>query len=299
MKLVVEGLSHVTFETPDIDQMVDYYVNVVGLTLAEREGDDAHLYTLGGRPALSLRRGTTPRVSGISFVADPEGDVDECVTMLKEKYALSPQMRSDVTPSAGEMMTFKDLNGIEVDIISDIKRAEPDRTPRDFLVSRLGHVAFMTPKIDESVSLYGDLGFRVADWRGDFFAWMRCGPEHHAVDFVRYDRVKLHHYAYEVKDTAELLRVCDSLGKKNVNIIYGPGRHVIADNVFTYHRAPDGQIVEIFTEMAKFDIEQFGEYSPRPWHRDNPYKPRVWPADTPGNLWGRGAPDDFAEGSIG
>lgn len=299
MKLAVEGLSHVTFETPDIDQMIDYYVNVIGLTLADREGDVAHLYTLAGRPALTLRKGATPRVAGISFVSNVEGDVDECATMLRERYALSPQKRKDVTPSAGEMLTFDDLNGIEVDLIADIKRTGPDTTPRDFLVSRLGHVAFMTPNLHESIALYGDLGFKVADWRGDYFAWLRCAPEHHAIDFVKYDRVKLHHYAYEVKDAAELIRACDALGKKNVKIIYGPGRHVIADNIFTYHRAPDGQIVEIFTEIARIEMDRLDEYGARPWHRENPYKPRVWPADTPGNLWGRDAPEGFSDGSIG
>ena len=28
------------------------------------------------------------------------------------------------------------------------------------------------------------LGFRVSDWRDETFAFLRCGPDHHTVNFV-------------------------------------------------------------------------------------------------------------------
>lgn len=297
MKLAAEALSHATFDTPDIDRMIDYYADAIGLVLAGREKGRAYLYTVTGGPAITLVQAAAPRVSGIAFVVNPEADFAAAQEMLTSKYQLSSQMRSDVMPNVGDMLSFKDINGIDVDLITDIKREAPDRTPRDFIATRLGHVAFMTPDHHASVALYEDLGFKVADWRADIFAWMRCAPDHHVVDFIKHERVKLHHVAFEVKDASEILRACDSLGRKGHKLIYGPGRHIIADNIFTYHRNPDGQIVEIFTEMAKIESERFGEYGPRPWHQETPYKPRVWPLDTPGNLWGPSAPAGFSNGS--
>ena len=34
-------IGHATFETPDLDRMIDYYTEVVGLVLAERENGRA------------------------------------------------------------------------------------------------------------------------------------------------------------------------------------------------------------------------------------------------------------------
>ena len=42
---------------------------------------------------------------------------------------------------------------------------------------------------------------------------------------------------------------CDHLGRMNVPIIWGPGRHGISHNIFTYHRDPDDQMIELKTEM--------------------------------------------------
>ncbi len=36
-------IGHATFETPDMERMIDYYTEVVGLVLAEREKDRAFL----------------------------------------------------------------------------------------------------------------------------------------------------------------------------------------------------------------------------------------------------------------
>ena len=42
---------------------------------------------------------------------------------------------------------------------------------------KLGHVAFFTKDAKQMTKFYCDvLGFRVSDWMGDFFSFLRCGP---------------------------------------------------------------------------------------------------------------------------
>ena len=74
------------------------------------------------------------------------------------------------------------------------------------------------------------------------------------------------------------------------------GRHVIGDNIFVYHRNPDGHIVELYTELARMDSEAVGTFAARPWHQDHPYKPKTWGPSAIGNLWGAGAPPGFSDG---
>jgi catechol 2,3-dioxygenase-like lactoylglutathione lyase family enzyme len=170
------------------------------------------------------------------------------------------------------------------------------RDPKAFVPLKAGHLAFKATDLETTVRFYQDvLGFKVSDWRGDFFVWMRCGPDHHTVNFVRGDTIKMHHFALELKDQAEIFRACDFLGRNRFKLIYGPGRHVIGDNVFTYHRNPDGQIVELYTEMARMDSEEVGSFAPRPWRDEQTYVPKVWGPDTMGNLWGPPSPPGFGD----
>jgi hypothetical protein len=136
----------------------------------------------------------------------------------------------------------------------------------------------------------------VSDWRADFFVFLRCGPDHHTVNFASHGaEEKMHHIAFEVKDWAEIQRACDFLGRNNYHLIWGPGRHIIGHNIFIYHRNPDGQIMELYCELDQMRDETFGYFEPRPWHQDQPQKPKVWPADTLGSYWGGRAPAGFGD----
>jgi hypothetical protein len=86
----------------------------------------------------------------------------------------------------------------------------------------------------------------------------------------------MHHIAFELKDWAQILSACDFLGGKNIPLIWGPGRHGPGHNLYTYHRNPDDQVIELFAELDKMLDEELNYFEPRPWHRDRPQKPKVW-----------------------
>jgi len=90
--------------------------------------------------------------------------------------------------------------------------------------------------------------------------------------------------ASELKDWAQILTACDFLGSKNIQLTWGPGRHGPGHNIYTYHRNPDDQIIELFTELDEMLDEDLGYFDPRPWHRDRPQKPKVWSG--PSDVWG-------------
>jgi catechol 2,3-dioxygenase-like lactoylglutathione lyase family enzyme len=158
---------------------------------------------------------------------------------------------------------------------------------------KLGHLAFCVDEPKKFVDYYGRvLGFRLSDWIQDWFAFMRCGPDHHTVNFVRGARTQMHHIAFELKDWAQIQTACDFLGSKNIQLLWGPGRHGPGHNIYTYHRNPDDQIIELFTELDKMLDEKLGYFEPRPWHHDTPQRPKRW---TPGktSIWGPTPEDDF------
>ena len=68
-------------------------------------------------------------------------------------------------------------------------------------------------------------------------------------------------------------------------------RHGPGHNIYTYHRNPDDQIIELFTELDKMLDEELGYFEPRPWHRDRPQKPKVW--EMPRDIWGTPPTPDY------
>ena len=89
---------------------------------------------------------------------------------------------------------------------------------------------------------------------------------------------------------------CDLLGSQKIQLIWGPGRHGVGHNIFIYHLTPDGQIMELYTELDQMSDEASGAFDPRPWHEDNPQRPKVWqPGISASNIWGIPTPQLFRE----
>ena len=129
------------------------------------------------------------------------------------------------------------------------------------------------------------LGFRVSDWIDDFFVFLRCNADHHAVNFVRGDHTRLHHFAFEVRDFAALQNACDLLGRKRIPIAWGPLRLGPGHNVAIFHRNADEHMVEFYAELDQMKDEALGYWDPRPWHREHPQRPKVWTGEAR-SIWG-------------
>jgi len=289
-------IGYATFETPDLERQIDYYTNIFGLTLADRDKNRAFLNTRLGQQSVVIEKGDQARCTKVAFEADA---VDDLGTMAKALSAngIAAVRKSGLTPAVSDIISFTDPKGTEVEVFTASKLAPVDPTPNAFSVIKLGHLAFNVTDIQKVTAFYRDvLQFRISDWRSDFFVFMRCGPDHHTVNFATHGpHQKMHHIAFEVKDWAEIQRACDFLGRNNYHLVWGPGRHIIGHNVFIYHRNPDGQIMELYCELDQMKNEAFGYFEPRPWHQDQPQKPKVWPADTLGSYWGGRAPPGFGD----
>ena len=260
--------------------------------LAERENGRAFLATKVGDLAVQLEKGATPRCARIALQAAAETDMSTALRRGLEAEGVRSEMRADPSPGIAQAITFADPKGTIVEVFT---AATPlaRKAPAGIGPIKLGHLAFCVDDCKAYADFYGRvLGFRVSDWIEDWFVFMRCGPDHHTVNFVRGKTTQMHHIAFELKDWAQVQTACDFLGGRDIDIIWGPGRHGPGHNVFTYHRNPDDQIVELFTEMDKMLDESFGYFDPRPWHRDRPQRPKVWQG-MPRDIWGPPPTKDY------
>ena len=191
-------------------------------------------------------------------------------------------------------MTFADPKGTVMEVFKRDDFAGQRYPTKGVVPHKLGHVAFFVKDAKQITKFYCDvLGFRVSDWMGDFFSFLRCGPDHHTINLMTADEDRHFHTAFELRDWAHLQTACDYLSLNGYKLLWGPGRHGIGHNLFAYHRAPNGLITELFAELDKMN-EDLGYFEPRPWHRDSPQKPKVWTPDpSASNLWGIGPSDEM------
>lgn len=291
----VARISHTTFDTPDVERQVDYLVNILGLSVLDRHEGAAFLGTTMGQQILTVNKADRAECKAISFQTDPNVPLQDVARGLSA-LGIEAVSASDPMPGIGETLSFKDPKGTTIELYNDWALQTPTREPKGFLPLKLGHLAFSVGDIHQVVNFYRDvLGMRISDWRQDIFVFMRCGPEHHNINFAVGEKTQMHHVAYEVKDWSEMLRACDWLASNKYQLIWGPGRHVIGDNIFTYHRDPDGNVIELYCEMAKIDDDRLDMFATRPWREALPYRPGVWDLKTMGNFWGPSKHESFVQ----
>ena len=289
---VVRQIGHATFTTTDIERSVDYYTEVLGLSLIDRGCDVAYLAASGDVQSVVVRTGAASQCTRLALQISPDADLDGLVSHMKT-FGLAPERRSDPEPGIAELITVTDPAGLPLDIFRARTLSPRSRSSNGIMPRKLGHTAFVVADVHKQAEWYRDvLGFRVSDWIGDFFVFMRCGPDHHTVNFLRGDSLRMHHVAFELNDWGHVKDACDLLGRHDVKLFWGPGRHGPGHNIYTYHLNADGVLVEMFCEIDTMSDESLGVFDPRPWHRDHPQRPKVW---TPGlatsNFWGIQRPD--------
>jgi catechol 2,3-dioxygenase-like lactoylglutathione lyase family enzyme len=289
----VRRVGHATFTTPDLEREVAYYSDVMGLIVTERDKNRAFLATRTGYEAIALERGDAPAMTRLSFQVAPDADFGEYARELSE-HGIKSEQRNGISPSAARALTFTDLKGTLIELYSDYVFAKDDGKQAAITPLKLGHVAHRVDDVHKTVKFYTEvMGFRVSDWHADHFAFLRCNADHHSVNFVYDAKPQLHHIAFEVKDWPEIHRACDFLARNNIQLVWGPGRHIIGHNVAAYHRNADYIRVELYCEMDQMKDEVLGYFDPRPWHQDRPQVPKKWPKDTLRNYWGFGSHGTF------
>jgi catechol 2,3-dioxygenase-like lactoylglutathione lyase family enzyme len=270
-------LSHATLETPDLDRQIAYYTEINGLALVARETDKAFFASRIGPLIVSLERGPEARLTRMAFEVAPDSDFAD-MGMQLAAAGIKSEIRTDATPGvSSKVLTLDDPKGTAIDLFAGCGFLGHNHPVTGAGPYKLGHIAFHCVDPQAITEFYCRvLGFRVSDWIEDFFSFLRCGVDHHTVNFVKGKSNKMHHIAFELKDWPHMQNACELFAQRDVPVIWGPGRHGVGHNLFTYHRNPDDQIVEFYAELDQLKDEELGYFDPRPWHKDTPQRPKVW-----------------------
>ena len=290
----VKRIRHATFATPDIEQQIEYYQSTIGLGVVEKQAGRALFASDSGELTLVLEKDAASYCKAMAFEISPKAELGEVSKQLKG-LGIKSDIRSDTLPGTSQTLAFTDVDGRQIELFTQWQFTAPSEQVRGIAVNKLGHMALYAPDPDLTAKFYQDvLGFRDSDRIEQNFVFMRCGFEHHALNFARGTDARLHHMAFELRDASHLQQACDLLGRRKIDILWGPVRHGPGHNIAIYHRNPDGYLVELYFDMDRMVDEELGYFEPRPWHRDRPQRPKTW-IGLPRDVWGVGPSPEAAE----
>ncbi len=271
------ALTQLGLRVPDPDAYVEHVGAVLGLETVE-DRDGATWLALPGQPACVVLTAGPAAIEHIGLLTS-ETNLRE----VGERASARGLSLADARRLPAPAVRLIAPNQLAVEL--GVGAAAPrNRQARELgpLIGSLDHVSLKARELDATVAFFRDiLGFRLSDSVEDKRHWLRCGPNHHTVAVFEGEDA-LQHYAFETDDFVQLARLGDLLASRGQNFVWGPGRHALGANAFTYHLDPAGAVLEVTSDMIQVEDEASWET-------------QVWSASSPASavMWGPPPPPEF------
>ncbi|HEX6458293.1 MAG TPA: VOC family protein [Thermoleophilaceae bacterium] len=194
---------------------------------------------LGGEPdgdAVLLGAGTRIRVA--------EGPQE---ALAEVRFQAGPELRV----AAGGALIVTDPDGwrLRLDPVDEVE-------PFELASATLSHCTLGSPDPPAQRAYYESLTFLLSDQLGDMFCWLRPNPVHHSMAFARSREANINHLAVELPDSAAFIAAIDRVVAQGEKLEFGPGRHMVGNNLFAYFRDRHGIRWELCAEMLRLNPDR-------------------------------------------
>jgi catechol-2,3-dioxygenase len=287
----VSKLGFHAVSTADVEKMAAHYEEALQFVRTGSEDDRVFMTVGSDHHCVVIEKGEPHGRSGLGF--EVRGSLAETAERLRGA-GVSHEERNDPAPGIGAALVVPEIGTGTPLTLYEAMGPSGGGSALGMRPTKLGHVASYVTDLGAAHAFYLDvLGFRWSDTIGDFFSFLRCNSDHHAINLMESQKKEgLFHVAYEMRDFMHLKEGLDHLAALGHRMAWGPGRHGVGHNIFTYHPDPDGNLIELFTEIDLIADQETGVFEPRPWHEEWPQGPKFWtPEPGAANKWGWINPD--------
>jgi 2,3-dihydroxy-p-cumate/2,3-dihydroxybenzoate 3,4-dioxygenase len=258
-------LSYVAVATPDLGRSHGFLREILGLAEGAASGNAnvRFLRCSEKHHDIMLVAGREPGLVRVSFEMESVKDLESTRAHV-EGLGLKPKDVGEaelaflgidrafriVEPNTG--MTLEFMFGMEV--------LDTPFVPTVAKITNLGHIVIATPNPGVASKFFIDnLNFKMSDgneWGGLMRPFP--SPYHHSLGIVKGPSGRIAHIAFMVEEFDDIGKALPRFKKKDVPIVFGPGRHPASDSNFLYFLDPDG-----ITWEYTFGMEEFPEVDPR------------------------------------
>jgi catechol-2,3-dioxygenase len=285
---IVCAVGHTALRVRDLGAALWNATEIMGMRESHREGDTVYLTSGAAHHSIQYIQADEDGVDHLGFeAAGPEAM--ERLRARLESEGVPVVSATGWDDAFADSIVFTAPAGFTIEVYHGMPMNEPNYIPRGVRPQRLGHFNLLVEDPGEMTEFFSRiLDFRVCDYLGDG-AFMRCNPEHHGVAILK-GPGNLHHHGWAVESIAEVGRLGDVLHENGANLLWGPIRHGVGENIAGYYADPSGLVVEYYADMEQIYNEH--EFEARRWDPEDGHKwYSFWaPLRPEGNWRQRGLP---------
>jgi catechol-2,3-dioxygenase len=249
-------LAHVGLNAVDLSGQAEFYNDKWGLERIDEyrgemffraEGPAHHVLTLHEQPA--------PGLHHVALEVATPNDIDRAYEELESAgiEVVTPPAQ-ELEPGIGKAIRFKDPDGFLVELVAGVDRVEDPFGLRDVKPQDLNHVVLNVADVERSERFYREmLGFKLTDRFIGGLSFWACNANHHSLAFGRAadGNRSFHHAAFDMKDWEEWIKAVFYAGERGICRVWGPGRHLFGNNLFSYYKDPEGNTIEYTAEVEQ------------------------------------------------
>ena len=268
-------LAHVGLNAIDLSKQAEFYNDKWGLERIDQFGGEMFFRAEGpAHHVLTLHEGAVSGMHHVALEVATTDDIDRAQDELEAAgiEVVTPPSQ-ELEPGIKKAIRFKDPDGFLVELVAGVDAVRDPYGMRDAKPRDLNHVVLNVTNAERSESFYRDvLGFTMTDRFVGGLSFWGCNANHHSLAFgqVREGGATFNHAAFEMKDWEDWTRAIFFAGERGLKRIWGPGRHLFGNNLFSYYKDPEGNTVEYTAE-----VEQITDPARRPRIYDQPV-PDQW-----------------------
>jgi catechol 2,3-dioxygenase len=316
----VAHLGHAELLTPEPEQSLWFFTEVLGLTQVGAEGASVYLRTWDDYEHHSLKL-TAARSSGIGRTGLRAASAEALQRRVEQIEAAGLGVGwQDGDAGIGPAYVFRDPDGHELELYWETEwfRPEGELKPalknqaqaypaRGVSVRRLDHVNYLAAAAEPNGAFIGAaLGGRVTEQirldDGTISAqWLHFAQKSYDLVYTNDwtgDSGRLHHIAFATDTREDVLKAADICLDKRVFIETGPHKHAIQQTFFLYVYEPGGNRIELCNPCARLIFAP--DWEPITWSEAERAKGQAWGLATIRSFHTHGTPPvDQATGSAG
>jgi catechol 2,3 dioxygenase len=302
-------IAHAELLTPYPEQSLEFFVELFGMEIEERDGGSVYLRGWGDYLPYSLKL-TESELPGLGHTAIRAWSKPALARRVAAIEAAGLGLGwIDGDHGHGPAYRFNDPDGHVFEVFYEAERYQPPErlapalknVPQRYLgrgaaVKRLDHVNLLAAEVGACRRFSTEqLGFRlyeqvINDDGTEIGAWMSLTIAAHELIYVVDRRAsgRLHHLAFFVDTREELLRAADLFLDADVPIEAAPSKHAVAQGMFLYVYEPGGNRVEVTTGTHFIYAP---DHEPVRWTQAERARGQAWGVKTIDTFHTYGTPD--------
>lgn len=308
--LDIAHLGHLEVLTSKPAESLQFFVDVLGMTVSGREGQSVYLRGWDDyeRCSLKLTEASTSGLGHASFRARSPQALERRVAALAGSGRAIGWTDGDV--GHGPSYRFHDPDGHVIELYYETELYEAPAEQRSYLknqaqryparginVRRLDHFNCFAADVRANRVFFEDyLGFRlteqiVLDGGEEAGMWMTCTNKSYDFAYTREAHGvpgRFHHVTYAVDSREDVLRAADIFMEAGVYIETGPHKHGVQQTFFLYVYEPGGNRVEVANAGARLILAP--DWKPIVWSEAERRRGQAWGLKTIESFHSHGTP---------